>query len=547
MILTCGAKALHSVDSKEWDASMEVSSLLGTLRRRWWIIVLITLIGAAAGAAPKPKTTIDPTSVSYSASHTLLVSSTSATDTIFSDPVALSQLQLFATTGEVPKRVAAKIGYAGNAASLAAQVTVEVDTSTGAIRITTTQSDPDLAVKIADAFGDELTGYLAERQDDLQQRRVASTLERLTTLENDIKTLEKTVAANPDDDVSAAQLDALTRQYSATFESYNQLTVDQGQLQLTTLERAQPIKLTTGGGLSAPKSRSSRGILLGGVGLVVGFGVIALLARLDRRIRTKQQAEKVFGLRSQVGIPLAPKGSEGRLVVTADRHDSLSDAYRSLRSVVGFVEAGLDRDHAKAPTIVVVSAGPGDGKTSVSANLAAAFVETGHHTIAVNTDFRRPSLSERLLGKKPAPLGVAFEELPSARAEELLRHGPFEEMELFDLSSVKASPGDLARETARILPELRAIGSTVVIDTSPVGATAEVLELVPLADIIVLVARLDHTTVDSATRTIEIIRAVSKTEILLTLVGEAVERTNYYNEYSQRPGAPAERRFLRKR
>lgn len=526
---------------------MEANSMFSTLRRRWWVVVLLTMIGVAAGAVPEPVTAVDPTSISYQASHTLLISNTSATETIFSDPVAINQLQLFATTGEVPKRVAEKIGYGGNPAELSAQITVAVDQSSGALRITSTGNDSAQVVTIADAFGEELTGYLAERQDDLQTRRVAATLDRLTTLETDVKALEEQASARPDDRVIAGQLDALSRQYSVTFEQYNNLTVDQGQLQLTTLERAQPITLQSGGGLSAPNSRSSRGILLGGVGFLLGLGVVVLLARIDRRIRSRAQAEAVFGLRSQVSIPPAPKGSEGKLVVLADRHDGLADAYRTLRSVVGFIEAGASRRDGRAPMVLVVSAGPGDGKTSVSANLAAAFVETGQRTIAVNTDFRRPSLSMRILGEKPEPLCFEFEDLADCPASLLLVPGFGDDMSILDLASVKAPPGDLARETARLLPELMQMASVVVVDSSPVGATAEVLELVPMADVIVLVTRLHHTTVETASRTVDIVRALNRGHLVLVVVGDAPERSGYYNEYEMKPEPRQARRFGRRR
>lgn len=511
---------------------MEATSILGAIRRRWWIVVLFAFMGAAAGAIPQPeKATIDPTSVSYSAAHTLLISSSSIDGSIYSNQL-VNQLQLFAVTGEVPKRVSKAIGYTGAPADLASQVTVEVDQSTGAIRISTTQASADLAVTVADTFGDELAGYISERQDDLQSKRIAATLARLTDLEKQVKDLEGKAAATPSDQVIAAQLDALTRQYSVVFEQFNNLQVDTGQLQLTTLEKAEAIEKSSGrGGLAAPTSRSSRGLLLGGVGAVAGFGLVVLLAKLDRRIRSRMQAELVFGMRSQVTIPPLKKGAGTALVVAEGRHDLLSDAYRTLRSVVGFIEGGVAAKEGRAPIILVVSSGPGDGKTSVSANLAVAFVETGLRTVAVNTDFRRPQLSQRILGKRPEPMAFALEDLSMLSSKRLLSPSNIDDLALFDLAGVKASPGDLARETARRIPELAEIASVVVVDSSPIGVTAEVLELVPIADVIVVVTRVDHSSTDSAKRTMEILRALTTTDMALVVVGEAPERTTYY-EYS---------------
>ena len=514
---------------------MESTSILAAARRRWWVIVLLAALGAGVGAIPSSQKSVDATT-QWQASHTLLLSTTSLGDSVFNDPVAFNQLQLFAVTGEVPRRVAQKLNYQGVPAALAAQVTVTIDTSNAALRISTTQTTADQAVTIADAFADELVSYLAERQDALQADREAASLARLDSLQTEIETLEPKALADPNDQVVGAQLEALRRQYSSEFEGYRQLQVDQGQIQLTTLERAQPIAITQQG-LSAPRSRSGRGVLAGLVGAIAGLGVAILWARADRRIRTRAQAEAIFGLRSQVAIPDTGKGAHHGVVVVPGRHDVLSDSYRTLRSVVGFVETGLPHGQNQAQIALVVSAGSGDGKTSVSANLAAAFVETGLTTVAVNTDFRRPSLSERLLGHAPEPVGFFPEDIADLPVPMLVSRTSIEGLSIFDLAGAQGSPGELARITARLLPQLAKEFAAVVVDTSPVGATAEVLEIVPRADVIVLVVRLGHTHIESAQRTIEIIRTLTEAPLLLTVVGEAPERDDYY-EYgrARQPG-----------
>ena len=509
----------------------------------------MALLGVLAGALPSPSTTKAAgvnANTKWTASHTLLISDSSSQGS-YVNSVATNQLQLFATTGEVPKRVAQSIGYNGVPAELVTQVVVTVDQASGALRITTTQSTAEQAVLVADSFADELTKYLAERQDTLQFDRLAASQKRLDSLKIQIQQLETVAAASPNDKVTAAQLDALAHQYSLAFEQNNQLQINQGQLQLTTLERAEAIAVqgqnSSIAGLSAPQSRGSRGILLGGVGAMIGFGVVLILARLDRRIRTRQQAESIFGLRMQVAIPITAKEIAEGLVVVPDRHDALSDSYRTLRSVIGFIEGGAARSAGRAPVVLVVSAGSGDGKTSVSANLAAAFVETGLRTVAVNTDFRRPALMERIAGTKARRLGFSYEDLADLPVSVLLASSSIADLAIFDLAGIGASPGDLARETARLLPELTALASAVVIDSSPVGVTAEVLELVPHADVIVLVTRLNHSSIESATRAIEIIRALSNAHLVLTVVGEAGERSDY-DEYSGNVPTPTRGRAV---
>jgi Mrp family chromosome partitioning ATPase len=272
---------------------------------------------------------------------------------------------------------------------------------------------------------------------------------------------------------------------------------------------------------------------------MVGIGAALLLARIDRRVRTRGQAEAIFGLQSQVAVPYVSKKANKPIVVVPGRHDSLSDAYRTLRNVVGFIEGGVAAGEHRGLVALVVSPGPGDGKTSVSTNLAAAFAESGLSTVAVNTDFRRPSLSERLLGERPIPLPASATAAAWLPLEDLLRQGPLEDLTIFDLAGIDASPGQLARITSGRVRELSASVGAVVIDTSPVGATAEVLELVPHADVIVIVVRLDSTSVEAATRTIEILRVLTEAHLLLVIVGESRERSKYYDEYSAPAPKPA--------
>ena len=171
---------------------------------------------------------------------------------------------------------------------------------------------------------------------------------------------------------------------------------------------------------------------------------------------------------------------------------------------------------------------------SVSANLAAAFVESGLRTVAVNTDFRRPALAKRILGHKVDAPGFFAEDIPDLPLTMALHRSSIDGLSVFDIAGAIGSPGDLARATARLLPQMTQEFGAVVIDSSPVGATAEVLEVVPRADVIVMVVRLDHTFIESAQRSIEIVRTLTQAPILLTVLGEQPERSDAYYDYGPR-------------
>ena len=506
---------------------------IDALKRFWWDVLAFVIIGAVVGGLPAPESAADSVT-RWTASHTLLVSCG-----FNSDLQAFNQLPLFATTGEVPKRSAEAIDFQGSDAALAAQITVNADQQTGALRITTTQNDAELAVTVADTFADELVTYLAERQDQLRLGRLAASLKSTDELQAQLNEAQNRALADPDDAIAAAEVDALSREYSVTFEQNNRLrSAAGGQLVLTTLQRAQPVAISEKG-LTAPRSRLSRGLLGAIVGLALGAGLAVVLARTDRRIRTREQAESVLGVTAHAAIAAVAGHNPARLAVAPDRHDPLSDSYRKLRSIIAFVDAGNHRADQRGAVTLIVSPGPGDGKSSIAANLASAFAETGERIVAVNSDFRRPTLTRRLNVVHPEPIGLEIDEIEHAPLELVLTPVNDAGLAVLDLSPMRGhSPGDLARVTARILPRVAAINDHVVVDTSPIGATAEVLEFVPLADTSVLVVRLGHTSIQAARRTIETLNTLSSGNLLLVIIGGETDETSYYYNSSALPEEP---------
>jgi Mrp family chromosome partitioning ATPase/capsular polysaccharide biosynthesis protein len=495
--------------------------------------LLFGVAGAALGAIPQPATTTDST-VRYSAQYVMLM--------VTDDPNGLygagivNQLAVFAKNGEVPKRAAVKLGRSeDDGLNLAAQIDVSVDAASAAVRITTTQDTPDAAVNLVNTFGEELATFIAERQDDVRTDRLARLQTRLATLKTQLQDLQAQLAAAPNDAVLQAELNAAQSQYSVIAQQADTITNDTSTLTLTELDRGKAVEVKESTGLSAPKSRTSRGVFGLGLGLLVGGAVAIVLGRLDRRIRNREYAESVFGGTASTNIPLVSTKSEG-LDVRSERHDQLSDSYRTLRSVVTFSQAALDDDgtapHARVT--LVVSACAGDGKTSVAANLAAAMSETGKRVVLVNGDFRRPTIAKRLLDHAPAVLPYALEDLSTTPLLQLLQRTSTANLALFDLSSVKASPGNLARATNRLMPDIIAISDAVVIDSSPIGLTAEVLDLLPLADTVVMVIRLGHTLAATAQRTMEMLQSLTSATIHLALMGDAGDQSPYY-QYEGHP------------
>ncbi|MEQ1701028.1 MAG: hypothetical protein ABMA25_13020, partial [Ilumatobacteraceae bacterium] len=288
---------------------MMKATAMEALRRFWWVALLFAIGGAVLGALPEPATTADA-QVFYRADNVLLVSSDNGS--IFADPIATNQLKIFVTSGDVPKRVAERLGLASD--SLAIQgASAALDPTTGALTISVTGTSADDVETRANTIAEELTAFLAEKQDVARETRLTALLARAEKLSKDIDALEKEVAAAPDDRVLAAQLDALSRQYSVVFEQqYGDEFNSNSNLVLQPQQTAIAYSQEESAGLSAPKSRVSRGALGFVLGGLAGAGVALMLSRIDRRIRSRAQAELLYGGQVSVIIPDVAGAGDGK-------------------------------------------------------------------------------------------------------------------------------------------------------------------------------------------------------------------------------------------
>jgi Mrp family chromosome partitioning ATPase len=415
-------------------------------------------------------------------------------------------------------------------------------------------------VRIADAFADETVSYLTQHQEELDQARQSTVLGHVQALETEIGDLDKKIAdevaaANADrpagappatqgDSITQARRDAAVREYSTAYETYRSLTEQgSGSLDLTTLERAQPVPLQSGG-FTPPRTRASRVPIAAGIGALLGAALALLIERLDAKIRDRRKAEEAFGESVVAELPTLSRAQRAtRIVVGPDAHSTAAEAFRSLRTSITFLAAGgqpLAGDD-RVGTILVTSASPAEGKTTISVNLAAAFAETGRSVVLVNADFRRPLASKIVTDDRPT-LPTALDGIDRLDPAAFLIPTKVPGLQLLDLSPLGGAPGDLTRATVRLLSALVERVDVIVVDTPPLVVTTEALEFVPAAKVVVLVGRVGRTATDAAQRAGELARFGGARHVAVALndTGSTrLRRTSYYDYYGGRRGKKA--------
>ncbi|MEX1224645.1 MAG: Wzz/FepE/Etk N-terminal domain-containing protein, partial [Pirellulales bacterium] len=121
-----------------------------------------------------------------------------------------------------------------------------------------------------------------------------------------------------------------------------------------------------------------------------GAGIIYVLDLLDDRFRSPEEIRAQLDTQVLAVIrPLPPTDALGAAAVQVFSNPSAveSEAFRTLRTTLAF--SGYERDR-----LLITSAEPSDGKTTVVTNLAASFAQAGKRTLLIDADMRKPGLSK---------------------------------------------------------------------------------------------------------------------------------------------------------
>ncbi|RYB92348.1 polysaccharide biosynthesis tyrosine autokinase [Nocardioides glacieisoli] len=124
---------------------------------------------------------------------------------------------------------------------------------------------------------------------------------------------------------------------------------------------------------------------IGGLGLAYAF----LIARrlIDRRVRSAKHVEEATGAAVLGVIPKEEVLGRTHRGVRGDLGRA-AEAFRQLRTNLRFVD--VDNEPRK---IVVTSALPGEGKSTVSANIARLVAQAGTKVLLIDADLRRPMIA----------------------------------------------------------------------------------------------------------------------------------------------------------
>lgn len=227
------------------------------------------------------------------------------------------------------------------------------------------------------------------------------------------------------------------------------------------------------------------------VGLALGIGVVLLRERLDTSLSSPEHVEAlgisilsvIPRMRKPAGKPRSrSEGVSGSVVTLVSPRDPVSEAYRDLRTGLRYSRAGKP-----LKSVLVTSAGPREGKSTTSSNLAVAFAQAGQKCLLVDADLRRPVAHS--LFAVPREPGLSEVVAGLSDIDSCIRKTRIEGLDLLPCGFIPHNPSELlgSGRMSELLSELEGRYDMIIVDSPPVAVVTDALVLSAEVDGVLLV------------------------------------------------------------
>ena len=283
----------------------------------------------------------------------------------------------------------------------------------------------------------------------------------------------------------------------------------------------------------ADNSGFTKNILIGCfIGLVFGVGLLFLLDRFDDRPVSFTELQEHFDELILGQIPQDSTRSRDRKLLPLTANDTrfaYAEAHRNLRSSLIFMAI----EGARPRTIVITSAVPGEGKSTVAVNLAITMAFSGSRVLLIDADLRKGTIHEYFeIGDQPG-----FSEVLAGETlwSEVIQPTHVPNLSVMPRGNFPPNPGELILAGAEgLIKELHQHFDFILFDSAPVLAADDTASLAPKVDGTLFVIRAAYTSARLARNALDLLyqRQVNVMGIVFNSV-ETNSREYYYFKYPE--------------
>lgn len=238
---------------------------------------------------------------------------------------------------------------------------------------------------------------------------------------------------------------------------------------------------------------SGTGAVLKGValGLCLGIAVALVKALLTRTVLSAGELNRLVNLPLLVSVPhvvLKKRRATTRAFITFQDDRRLAEAFRGLRTKVRKL---LQERGGKI--VLLTSTVPGEGKSTISANLALSLAAEGHRVVLLDADLRNQTVF-RMFGSGKAS-GSVMELMKNRKLRVADFLTPVEGTSLYYVSGISTRKRHYSIDGAairQVLEELSQRFDYIIVDSPPCGVVSDTALLCRYADCVLYVVRQEH-------------------------------------------------------
>lgn len=260
-------------------------------------------------------------------------------------------------------------------------------------------------------------------------------------------------------------------------------------------------------------------------GLFLGLGILVFLDQIDDRITSLVDLHPRFEEHVLAQIPTQKHRGALEPLREMDPRHAFAEALRALRSSLLY----LPFEGERPKTILVSSAAPNEGKSTIALNLAITMALAKVHVLLVDADLRRGTL-HRWLGRESDP-GLSDLLLGQISLEKCISATSVSSLDVISRGVETQNPGELflGARLDQFLRDVYNLYQYIIFDSSPIMAVDDATTLAPKLDASIFVVRFSHSSTRLSKRALELLRDRQANVIGLVCNDVSQAQQEYYH------------------
>ncbi|WP_396219581.1 CpsD/CapB family tyrosine-protein kinase [Enterococcus sp.] len=216
------------------------------------------------------------------------------------------------------------------------------------------------------------------------------------------------------------------------------------------------------------------------------------------------------------------------LITMVDPSSPIAEQYRTIRTNIQFASSA----DKQIKTIVVTSSGPGEGKSTTSANLAVVFAKSGQRVLLVDADMRKPTVYKTFSLNNASGLSTVLS--TSTSVLEAAQKTVIDNLSALTSGPKPPNPSELlgSARMNQVMEEAKNLYDVVIFDMPPVVAVTDAQIMASKADGTILVVRENVARKESLTKARDLLNMVQARIIGVVYNGaEHSKDSGYYYYY----------------